>query len=160
MFASSAGSSATDCVASSYSTPASRTRLSRSSPNNFSRETLEPPAASAQSSSKGLSILQLPPPARQLSQMGRHMQPQPHQSYLEQDHSLTRLQVGLLMQPLCHISCRHRSLGEPPARSLLIPGRLRLRLQHPRKRLGLRIPTQTLWVALRSYLKTCGRQRP
>ena len=48
---SSAGSSATDCRVSSYSTLASRSRPSHSSPNNFSRGTLELSAASAQSSS-------------------------------------------------------------------------------------------------------------
>ena len=51
MSSSFAGSSATFCGASPYSTLASRTRLSHSSPNNSSLGTLEPSAASAQSSS-------------------------------------------------------------------------------------------------------------
>ena len=49
-FSSSAGSSATECGALPYSSLASRSRLSHSSPNDFSRGTLEPSTASAQSS--------------------------------------------------------------------------------------------------------------
>ena len=51
MSTSSAGSSATDYEASSSSTVASQTRLSQSSPKNFSRDTVELSPASAQSSS-------------------------------------------------------------------------------------------------------------
>ena len=113
-FTSSAGSSGTECGASPCSTFTSRTRLSHSSPNSFSRGTLEPSAASARSS-YGTSITTWTAASREATQSDGATYATVTSSTLSRTGSLSYLESSVFASLLSTFGPSNLTLSSSPS---------------------------------------------